>query len=156
MPNKEVFEAIAKLTADVNHPVDAEGASSDIPVSEKVKKIYEGCKESGEIAYFWQLESAFYAEMIYIISNNPELFFSRITDEQWQAYMNTLESRTEAVGKLAKYDPEMATLSDFMQQFNVRPSDEERDAVRSSCEAAKSFIIANKEKYAARRNALLQ
>jgi len=156
MPLEETKEAIAKLAIDVNHPIDIDKYDGVTPASELIKVEYEKCKQNGELAYFWQFENAITAETSYILAQNPELFFNKITDEQWQSYYNKLDSKITAVKKMAKFDPEMSVLHDFMQQFSVRPSEEERDAVRSSCEAAKSFIIANKEKYAARRNALLQ
>jgi len=156
MPLEETKEVIARLAAEVNHPIDVDLLTSDAAPSEKLKREYEFCKERGELSYFWQFHYALTAETSYILAQNPELFFNKITDEQWQAYIKSLESKFYAINKLAKYDPEMAVLYDFKQQFSVRPSEEERDAVFTSCEGAKNFYIANKDKYIDRRNALLQ
>jgi len=58
-----------------------------MPLSEKIKKEYEACRERGDLAYFWQFQYAIMIETGYIIAHNPELFFSKITEEQWQAFV---------------------------------------------------------------------
>jgi len=156
MPCDDVKEVIVKLAADINHPFDLDVELGDVPVSEKVRNFYEKWKERGDIAYFWQLQNAMLIEIGYLVANNPALFFNNIKDEQWQGFTNRVIIKDRALVKMAKYDSEMAVLSDFMQQFGVMASDEEIKAVCSSCEAASKFVTANKDKYIARRNALLQ
>jgi len=155
MPTNEIDEVMAKLIAELNHPW-GEYKKKDVPVSEMMKKAYQTCKENGDMAYFWQFQNAIIAETGYIFAQNPDMFFDKITDEQWHAYINRLKAKGAAAKKLAKFDPEMAVLYDLILQLGVRPSDEEKDAVFSSCEAAKNFVKANYEKYSVRRNALLQ
>jgi len=154
MPLEETTKAIVQLLADYNYPIEN---LNDKPLpSDKIKTLYEACRESGDLAAFWQFQNAIIVETSYLIAQNTELFFSKITDEQWKSYLKRLRSTTKAVEKLAMFDPEMVVLRDFKQQFSIKPSEEERDAVYSSCKAAKSFVKANNDKYMARRNALLQ
>jgi len=155
LPCEEVKEVITKLASEVNHPIDMDLFMSDSPTSEIVKQEYKICKERGDLAYFWQFQFAIIAETSYVILNNPELFFSRITEEQWQAYRSRNEAIVEAISELAQYDEEMATLEDFRIKTRIT-SQEEWDNSDVTLESAKQFRIANKDKYIARRNALLQ
>jgi len=161
MPLEETKEVIAKLAVEINTPIDVNLSTDlEVPASEKIKMEYESCKKRGDLAYFWQFQNAIMVETSFILAQNPDLFFNKIKDEQWQAYINRLKSKKSAVHKLAKFDPEMAVLYDFIQQFSVRssvkPSAEEIAAICSSCDAAKKYFTANNEQYIVRRNALLQ
>ncbi len=156
MPCEEVDEVIAKLAAEVNFPVDLDFAMGYGPVSEKIKKIYELFKEQGSLSFFWQYYNAIYVEYDYLLAKNPELFFSKITDEQLQAYHTMLVSRMKAIEKLAQYDEEMAQLWEWRNKSRVNNSDEERDYYFTSLELMKQFVVANSDKSIARRNALLQ
>jgi len=155
LPCEEVKEVITKLAAEVNHPIDMDLFMSDFPTSEIVKREYEICKERGDLAYFWQFQFAIIAETSYVIVNNPELFFSRITEEQWQAYRSRTEAIVKAVSELAQYDEEMAALEDFRIKSRIT-SKEEWEKSNVSLESAIQFRISNRDKYIARRNALLQ
>jgi len=156
MPQEETKEVIAKLALDVNHPIDNELLTSDIPSSEKMKKEYEICKERGDLAYFWQFQNAFLIEVGYIIAQNPESFFSKITEEQWQAFANRTNEKNYAMRELAKYDEEMADVLEMFNQNRVFSSDEEKASADTTIESAKEFLIASKERLSAHRNALLQ
>jgi len=156
MPCDEVKEAMAKLAAEVNFPVDVEYLTGDAPASEKMEKQYEICKERGDLAYFWQFEYALLSEISYVMANNPELFYSKITDEQWQTFNNRFKTIVRAVEKLAKYDEEMAQLWEFRCKYYPYTSDEENISNNQNAETAKQYHIVNKDKYVARRNALLQ
>jgi len=156
MPCDDVEEVIAKLIVDLNFPLSVDTLFSDAPVSEKIRAYYNACKERGDLALFWQFEYAIVTEGMYILSQNPELFLSKITDEQWQAWRVVKQTRVAAIEELAKYDEEMAQLWEFRNKNRVTASDEERDRKDQSIETAKQYYIANKDKYAAKRNALLQ
>jgi len=156
MPCEEVLEVLAKLAAEVNFPVDMDFQRSDAPVSEKVKKCYEAFKERGEIADFWQYHNAILVEKGYLVAQNPDLFFSRITEEQWQSKSAARKTWLKAIEKLAPYDPEMAQLLEWRNKNRIYKSDEQRDMNNISLKSAKEFRIASKDKYIARRNALLQ
>jgi len=156
MPLEETKEVIVKLAAEVNHPSDVDFLTSDVATSEKMKKEYEICKERGELSYFWQFQHAIVVETSYIMTQNPELFFSKITEEQWQAYNKKTNAHNKAIRELAKYDREMADVLELFNQTRVFSSDEEKTVVNTSIESAKQFRITNKDKFIAHRNALLQ
>ncbi len=156
MPREDGQEAIAKLAAELNYPFDTDFSVSDQPVSQKTKARYDAFKDRGELASFWQFEIALIAEIDYIISHNPDLFFSKISEEQWQQYYHRKTTRLQAIEKLAKYDDEVALLLEFRNKYRISSSDQEIEIVNQSKESAKQFRIANKDKFIAKRNALLQ
>jgi len=157
LPKEEAKEVIAQLAIELNHPIEADFITdSKIPASEKIKREYEECRKCGDLVYFWQLQHAVNTEIAYILAQNPELFFSKITEEQWKAFVKRTTAKTKALRELAKYDEEMAAVFEVFNQTRSFSSDEEYERTNSSIESAKQFRIANKDKYIARRNALLQ
>jgi len=156
MPREEVQEVIAKLAADVNFPFETSYMVGDSPVSDKIRARYNALKERGELSIFWQFESVLIEELDYIICQNPDLFLSKITDEQWREYYVRKSSRIKALEELAKYDDEAAQLMEFRRKYRISTSDEERERLNQTVASAKQSRIANKEKFIARRNALLQ
>jgi len=157
MPYDALREAAIKLAVDLNIPFDSEYSTGDEPVSEKIKATYKACRERGDVSLFWQFEHALVFEGIYILAQNPELFLSKITEEQWQAWAVVKQTRRAAIKELAKYDEEMAQVWEFRnKKFKITASEEEGDRVDRSIEFAKQFYIDNKDKYAIKRNALLQ
>jgi len=156
MPLDEVNEVIAKLAADLNYPLDIAYSASDAPLSEKIKANYEVFRESGNLAFFWQSHYAIIIDIIYLFVQNPELYFNKITEEQWQNFRKRIETIDEALAKLAQYDEEIALVWDFKNKNRSFSSKEKRDSIDQSIESAKQFRIANKDKFIARRNALLQ
>jgi len=156
MPYDDVKECITKLAAELNHPLDVEFLTSDIATSEKIKRAYDICKERGDLAYFWQSQYALMSETSYIISQNPELFYSKITDEQWRTFCSRFCTIEKAVEKLAEYDEEMSQLLEFNNKFEPYASEEEMDITNQNIETVIQFHITNKDKYIDRRNALLQ
>jgi len=156
MPRNDVQEAIAKLAAGLNYPFDAEFSVSDLPVSKKTKARYDAFKERGDLASFWRFEVVLIAEIDYVIANNPDLFFSKISEEQWQQYYLRKTTRLQALEKLEKYDEESALLLEFRNKYRISSSDQERETVNQSKESAMQFRVANKDKFIAKRNALLQ
>jgi len=153
MPLDEAKEVIAKLAVELSINVNTD---FEMPLSEKIKKEYEGCKERGELAYFWQFRNAIIIETGYIIAQNPELFFSKITEEQWQAFVKRTNEKNKAMRELAKYDEEMTAVLDIFNKNRALSSDEEKAKVSASIESEKQFRLANKDKFIAQRNALLQ
>jgi len=156
MPVEDTKNAIAKLAAEVNLPVDIDLVTSNEPVSEKIKKTYEACKNSGDLALFWQFEYIIVREVTYVLSCNPDLFLSKITEEQWQAFNARKKARRDAVNELAKYDEEIAQLLVVIKENRVAASDEEKNTKNQSIQTAKEFFITHKDKYVATRNAFLQ
>jgi len=156
MPYEELQEVAVKLAADLNVPFDVQFSNGNAPLSEKIKATYNACKERGDVSLFWQFENAGIYETNHIISQSPEVYLGKITDEQWQAFYKARHARLDAVDKLAKYDKEMALLDEFSNNNKVNASKEDKDRKNQSIEFAKHFYSANKVKYAAKRNALLQ
>jgi len=156
MPCDEVKEVIAKLAAEVNFPTDIEFVTGEAPVSEKMRTLYEACKESGDPGLFWKFEYAFCQELNFLIVNNPDLFFKFISEEQWQAYVIRKQSRRAALNELALYDEELAQFKEFRENIRTSASDEERDEKNKTRESAKQYYISHKDKYIAKRSALLQ
>jgi len=157
MPLEEVKESLAKIAAELNHPVDANAiAGSEMPTAQRTKTLYEECRERGDLSYFWQFHSAFLTETVYAVAQNPELFFSKISEEVWQSFVTAVQDKNKTMRELAKYDEEMAAILQIHDQNRVFSSDEEMVKAYASIESAKQFFSANKDKYLSKRNALLQ
>jgi len=155
MPLDEAKGAMAKLAAELNHPIDFSKVN-DMTRKERIKKEYEICKGRGDLAYFWQFQYAVAVEIIYVLSHNADLFFSKITEEQWQSFYCKLETNFSAICSLAQHDEEMSALNDFMDKVRVTSSDKERGEILSSIENSKHYFTSHIEQQAAIRNALLQ
>lgn len=155
MPLEDTKQTIAKLAAELNHTFDIEYLQSDSPLSEKIESEYEVCKERGELAFFWRFQHAVFVETTYLLAQNPELFFSRISDEQYQAFHESAVKRIDVIMELAKYDEEMAMLKSFIDQNKVWQPDEDYQSTLGTKELRIKFFIDNKDKYTALRNALL-
>jgi len=155
MPCNDVEEVIARLIVDLNCPLTIEDLVSESPVSEKIKSYYNACKERGDLALFWQLEEAIGTETDYLLAQNPNLFFSKMTEEQWKSFYNVRWFCYKSVDELAKYDEEMASLQKFMhKEWTISNDDVIR--VNSNFASAKEHRVAHRELYIAKRNALLQ
>jgi len=156
MPQEETKEVIAKLAVEVNHPIEDDLLTNDSPTSEKIKKEYDICKERGDLAYFWQFQVAILTEISYLLVQNPELFFSKITDEQLRGYGEKSPGIYGALNKLAEYDEEMAELRDFLNGLSITTSTSEWENICQSRELHIQKRLEHKDMFIARRNALLQ
>jgi len=156
MPCNDVEEVIAKLIVDLNAPLNNEDLLSESPVSEKIKAYYDACKERGDVALFWQFEEAVGTEINYLLSQDPDLFFSKMTEEQWQNYYKGRCFCFWAVDELAKYDEEMAELQEFMHKEWTISDDDESNRLNATIASVKEYRAARKDLFIAKRNALLQ
>jgi len=157
MPLDETEEVIAKLAAEVNHPVELNFVSNfDMPASEVIREEYEACRERGDLPYFWQFQNALLTETSFILAQNPELFLSKITEEQWQSYYKKMHEKTLALMTLAQYDEEMMEVCLKIQKNRVSFSDDEYIESTSSIQASIEYYKDKKDKFIAKRNALLQ
>jgi len=156
MPTEKAREVIAKFVADLNYPYDIDQRDADIPRSERIKQEYNKCKENGDLAFFWQFQNVVIGEVSYILSQNPELFFSKITEEQLQQFVKWVNEKNKAMRELAKYDADMANVLEFNKNISFIQSPDEFKKSNATIESSKQFRIANKDKYIARRNAFLQ
>ena len=155
MPVEDSEEAIARLVAELNHPLSVDELK-DLKPSEGIRRFYESSKESGELAYFWQLNSAFMTEFLFLIVNNPEPVLNNLTDEQWSLFKERYESCLQAVRVLAEYDEEIASVLSIMNETNSVSNDEEASVAFATKESGIQKILEAKDKYIARRNALLE
>jgi len=154
MPTEEANAAIVKLAAEINHPIDFDYLTSDVPVSDKIRREYEICKERGDITYFWKFQYAIVTEMSYLLIMNPDLFSNKITDEKMKAYDQRVNALHLAIEELAQYDEEMASIFECSNKLYSNLSPEEVESYNS--EAAIQWRFAHKDIYISRRNALLQ
>jgi len=156
MPLEGTDQTIAKLAAELNYPVDIEFLGSDAPVSERLEREYEICKECGDLDYFWQFQYAIFVETTYILAQNPELFIRRISDEQYQAFHESAFKRIDVIMELAKYDEEMAILKSFIDQNQFWQPNSDYQSTLGTKELRIKHFVDNKDSITARRSALLQ
>jgi len=156
MPTEETQEAIAKLCAETNLAIDSKPTEYQLNVSEKIKETYSECKDRNDISSFWRFQSAAILEISYILAQNPEFYFSKISEEQFQAYVRQTKLRREALELLSKYDQEMAEVYQLYIKSKPFASDKDMANINASKEANIQYRKANKESIIARRNALLQ
>jgi len=155
MPVEKSKEVIAKLAAEVNHPTYSEDYEKLSRV-ERIKKEYEICKENGDLAYFWQFYNAVIFESEHLIAQNPQLFISKITDEQISTFRKKATARYQSIRILAQYDDEAAEIYEFAKKNRMTSNTEEAIRIFATVESAQQYFISNKDKFIARRNALLQ
>lgn len=155
MPVEKSVEAHVRLASDINYPFH-NNELKDLKTSDKIRRFYEVCKERGELAYFWKLNSAFMTEFLYLMVYNPDLFLNNITDEQWSSFRKRYDSFLSTVRILAKYDEEIASIVNIINETNSVSNDEETSEAFATKESGINKIIENKDKYITRRNALLK
>ena len=124
--------------------------------SESIRKFYELCREKGELAYFWQLNSAFMSEALFLMVNNSELFLNNLTDEQWSLFKNRYESCLHTVRVLAEYDDEIASVMKILNETNSVCNDDEAAEIFATKESGIQRILESKDKIIARRANLLK
>jgi len=155
MPLDETKEVIAKLAAEINHPFDVSIHSDyEMPLSEKIRKEYEACKERGDLVYFWKFQNAILREMDYLLSKNADLFFNKISDAEVAEFDRLWDNLIDAVKVLAEYDDEMRLV--FNKIYNPSNREEFDNMYFSSKEAAAEMFRSNKLQFIENRNALLQ
>ena len=155
MPVEKSVEAHVRLALDINYPFH-NNELKGLKTSDKIRRLYEVCKERGELVYFWQLSSAFMTEFLYLMVCNPDLFINNITDEQWSSFKKCYDSFLRTVRILAEYDEEMATIMNIIKETSSVSSDEEVSEIFATKESGIHRLLENKDKYIARRNALLK
>lgn len=156
MPLDEVKEVIAKLSLELNFNIDPDYLKSAVPESEKISKIYELCKENGDVASFWQYQCAFIFHTDYIIACNPQLYIPKISEEALKQFNLRLEFVNNAATALAPYDPEMASLLKEIKEWDLLVDESEWDAAFATESSTAHFYINNKQAIIDRRNRMLQ
>ncbi len=155
MPTEETDEVMARFIAEINtfFSLDEE---KDLTPSEKIKKAYEINKERGELASFWQFNFVGTNELAYLISQNPDIFFRNITEEQFAAYDIRFVSCYRAVKEIAKYDEQVAEVLKIFEENRSVDTYEESVKAFGSLAAAKQTFIDTKDVIAARRAEMLK
>ncbi len=156
MPVDKVDEVIARLAADINFNISLKEDQDNRPLSERYSNFYNSCVENGDVASFWQCAFAIQNELGYLISNNPEVFFRNITEEQYTAFHNRFHTAIKAVETLAEYDADVKAAWDAFNAAKAFDNSGETDKMHATIETAKVDLPARKEAYAARRAALLK
>ncbi len=156
MPLEEVNDAIARLVAEVGAPITVEGRDN-MTVSEKLDAAYKKCKESGDLAFFWQFNFAMMNEFSYLVCQAPDIYYRNISEEQSQAFHKRIVAIRGVLKTLAEYDPEVKLAWETYLKFNTNyPDDKVKEEAYKSVEAAKEAQIARKESVAARRAEMLK
>ena len=152
MPIEEINEVIARFAAEVNYPVSFDDGMN-LPISERVKRVYTARKERGEIADFWQVQLALLTEVDYLISKNVDVFFRNLTEDQYASLIKQFKTVIKAVRTLAEYDPEVKQAWDAFNAGGeiVKPSLSEE-----TMEYGKNFFKEMVDVHAARRANLLK
>jgi len=158
MPLDANKEAIIKLTSEINYPVDIDMLFSnfDMPLSEKLKLEYNAYKNKNDLSSLWALQFAALLEAEYIFTNNPELYMSKLTEEQNQAITDSWHYFKEAISILADYDDEAFETKKLLDSFEGTISDEEIDTLYTTREDAIDTYKKDILHIIDRRNALLQ
>jgi len=155
MPLDEVKEVIAKLSLELNIPIDLEYFKSDAPESEKISSTYELCKQRGDIAAFWQFHCAFIFHTDYIIASNPKLYIPKISEEGLKQFNLRLEYVNDAATALAPYDQEMAALLKEIKEWDLLAEPSDWDEAFATESTTAQFYIVNKQAIIDRRNRML-
>lgn len=156
MPTDAAEAAISKLLVDINYPLDEELIKSDAPISEKIKSEYELCSERGEQDLYWRFQYSLLCDMNYLLASNPDLFFSKITDDNISAYDRQWAKCFEAIKYLAAYDEEMDELFIAEASRSNGLSTEEIRARFANVDAAKATFKSNEFHPIEWRNSLLK
>jgi len=146
MPTDEYKEAIDKLKLDdqFEFPIDdILSDSKEFVFSDMIRERYEFYKDNEELPAFWTIMSAMLTEITYIIANNPELYLSKITEEQRNALSTFLECRTRTLTIYSRYSTIMKGILDSTLQ-------------QGSEFGTIEYFVDHKEDVFNARNALLQ
>ena len=144
MPLDDYSKAITKLAADINDPSfkAIEDAST---IFETTEALYNAMNENGRINYFWQMVATSLVEELYATTQNTEKFLSAFDDESASNVTYRIVLLTDAVERLAKYDPEFEPVADAVKPLEVLNAISV-DQLKTQLEDAKEHIAAAREK----------
>ncbi len=147
MPTDDYTKAIAKLAADINDP-SFKAIDDASNIFETSQTLYDAMNENGRINYFWQLVATSLVEQLYVVSQNTEKFITAFDDESAANVTFRIVLLTDAVERLAKYDPEFEPVAEAVKPLMVL------NAI--SVDELKSQIAEAKEEIVAARNKLMK
>lgn len=155
MPVEETDNAIAKLAAEINCPFIEEGKPlSGDQLSQGITDRYKACKEAGDTYLFWVFSTQVMNELEYIIAQNPDLYLSKISVEDWEHYNKLWDLYVAAARTLGPIDPEMDQLKELLLRDCVKVEGYTSD-VYDNLETALPFYHIAKDKVEIKRNSLL-
>lgn len=146
MSLKASDDAIAKLIIDINHPIGFDDIKEK-SISQILREEYEICKDRNELNYYWQFQFSILFSTAYVLSQNPEFYFSHITENQWSSFYLRAKSCRKAIECLAEYDSGIAKIDNFIIETGIYDTDRELKTIAT----AKAFFTDNSEKFAAAR-----
>jgi len=156
MPTTETDAAIATLALDLSFPLEVETLlNPNIPLSENVKTLYNYCRENNEIEAFWEYFGAAINEVDYIIACDPDLYLSKVSEQEWDAYNYVWECYADAATTLAPYDKEMSLLNTIIYRDAVFQGDESCDNLYRTIDMAKQGYRKTHDRVVVRRNNML-
>jgi hypothetical protein len=147
MPIDDYDKAIAKLAADINDP-SFKVLDDASTIYETTQTLYDAMNENGRINYFWQLVATSLVEQLFVISQNTEKFIGAFDDDAAANITFRIVLLTDAVARLAEYDPEIAPVAKAIEPLYVL------NAI--SVDQLKAQLAEAKEDIVAARNALMK
>jgi len=144
MPVDDYTKAITKLAADINDPSfkAVEDAGNIFETSEA---LYNEMNANGRINYFWQLVATSLLEELYVTTQNTEKFISVFDDESASNVTFRIVLLTDAVERLAKYDPEFEPVAEAVKPLEVLNAINV-DQLKSQLADAKEQIVTSRNK----------
>jgi len=118
MPTDDYSKAITKLAADINDPSFKEVEDTG-SIFETTEALYKAMNENGRINYFWQLVATSLVEELFVTTQNTEKFISVFDDESASNVTFRIVLLTDAVDRLAKYDPEFEPVAEAVKPLQV-------------------------------------
>ena len=117
MPTEDYEAAITKLAADIDDP-SFKALDNTGSIFETSQALYTAMDENGRINYFWQIASAALIEQLYIVSQNQDKFLSSFTDETAANVTFRIVLLSDAVSRLAEYDPEFEPVANAVEALS--------------------------------------
>ena len=146
MPVADYQTAITKLVADVNDPSfqEIEDAATILETSQQ---LYAAMEKNGRINYYWQLVATSLIEQLYVMTQNTEKFVAAFDDEAAANVTYRIVLLTDAVARLAEYDPDLEPVANAVEPLVVLNA--------MTVGELKSQLENAKEKIVESRNALI-
>ncbi len=155
LPVDDADKAMAKLLSDLNYPLDIDGMK-ERSVSDNIRKVYEMCRERNQVQYFWEVQTDALINTSYLIASNPEIYYSRLTDEQIERHDEVLDNMVEALERIAQVDREMHRVLDDFRNIGIGQPAKGQHMHEPTVESFIRFHIENGPEMTNRRNRLLK
>lgn len=155
MPVNDTDHAIARLLSDLNYPLDID-RMKELSISDNTRNVYEMCREKKQVQYFWEVQADAMISVSYLIASNPDLYYSRLTDEQIRRHAAAFDGMMKALERIARTDREMESVLNDFRSSGVGPLITSQRNHELTAESFIRFHVENSGKMTARRNGLLR